>query len=188
MAKEIIKLVWAAFLFMLLVLYFKYHAVITPAQIAAFLQRNTNALILCYSLISVLRGLTLIPSTPFLLAGLILFPGARLLVFIITITSLFMSSSLIFFCSALLGFTDYFEKLHPDKINRIRTRLSRPSGSYFIFFWSFLPVTPTDLVCYVAGSLKIKYIHFIIPLMIGEIIICAIYSFINFTAYLSQLF
>jgi uncharacterized membrane protein YdjX (TVP38/TMEM64 family) len=43
--------------------------------------------------------------------------------------------------------------------------------------WSFLPVAPTDLICYVCGAMKISFGRFMAGVMLGEGAICATYIF-----------
>ena len=40
-----------------------------------------------------------------------------------------------------------------------------------------LPISPTDLIVYVAGSIKLPFRKVIIPVLIGEGVIVAIYVF-----------
>ena len=43
--------------------------------------------------------------------------------------------------------------------------------------WSFLLIVPTDVICYIAGILRMKYWKFIWAVAIGEGIICIILIF-----------
>jgi uncharacterized membrane protein YdjX (TVP38/TMEM64 family) len=52
---------------------------------------------------------------------------------------------------------------------------SRPTT--IVTAWSFLPIVPTDLICYVCGVMKIPFGRFMAGVLIGEGAICAIYIF-----------
>ena len=75
-----------------------------------------------------------------------------LLVLAVCLTGIVLSSSMIYFFSEFLGLNDYFERHKPELTHKIRARLEQPSGSVFVCLWSFVPLVPTDLVCYLAGS------------------------------------
>ena len=41
-------------------------------------------------------------------------------------------------------------------------------GVYIISFWSFFPILPVDVACYIAGTVRLPFIKYIIALTIGE--------------------
>lgn len=45
-------------------------------------------------------------------------------------------------------------------------------GFPFVCLWSFLIVVPTDLICYIAGTMKMPFHKFISAVTIGEGLIC----------------
>ena len=149
----------------------------TAANIAAFIHNFENEIFLVYLAISALRGFTLLPSTPLVLAGTLLYPNQPWLVLAISISGIFISSSLIYFCSEALGFSDYFERKKPAAVARIRRRLEHPYGLAFVAIWAFFPLVPTDAVCYVAGSTKVHFYRFMFAVLAGEIVLCSVYIF-----------
>ena len=48
-----------------------------------------------------------------------------------------------------------------------------------VIAWSFFPIAPTDLVCYVCGALKVDLKKCLLGVTIGEGAICAIYIFLG---------
>lgn len=82
-----------------------------------------------------------------------------------------------FYLADKLGFSTYFERNYPEKILLVREKLSGRNGFLFITLWAFAPFTPTDLVCYVAGSVRMRFINLIVPLLTGEAFICGFYIF-----------
>jgi uncharacterized membrane protein YdjX (TVP38/TMEM64 family) len=44
-----------------------------------------------------------------------------------------------------------------------------------IVWWSLLPFTPTDLICYIAGTLKVNIHKMLLGVLVGETIICSVY-------------
>jgi uncharacterized membrane protein YdjX (TVP38/TMEM64 family) len=126
---------------------------------------------------SVLRGFTLLPSTPLVIAGTMLFPGQSVAVLAVSMTGIVLSSSMIYFFSDLLGFSDFFEARKPDLIHRIKVRLEHPLGVAFVAAWAFFPLVPTDLVCYAAGTTRMNFLRFIAAVFVGELILCLVYVY-----------
>ena len=184
--KKIIAIIWILFLIFCVGFILTYPEFFTPQSIADFLTQFKNTILIMYFVISILRGLTLIPSSPFVLAGTILFPGEPFLVLTISILGIIFSSAMIYYFSEYLGFGDYLKRKHPTRIVKIQHQLQKPTGLLFVCLWSFLPFLPTDAICYVAGMLKINFVKFMAAMAIGELILCAIYVF--FYSYLHNFF
>lgn len=157
--------------------YIVYPQEFTAEKIAAFLLRFQGEMWLVYLVLSSLRGLTLLPSTPMVIAGTILFPTQPFAVLIVCLAGIFLSSSMIYFFSEFLGFHEYFEGHKPELTHRLKTRLERPSGFVFVALWAFFPVVPTDLVCYLAGTTAMNYWKFIGAVIAGETVLCTFYVY-----------
>lgn len=127
-----------------------------------------------YLLFSCLRGFTLIPATVLIVAGLPFIPP--LLLFVLTIIGIGASAASIYYFSEVMGLDHLFENKHKDKVDKVREVLSRHQFP-IIIGWSFFPLVPTDLICYVSGTLRIGFVKFLTAVLIGEGVICAIYVF-----------
>jgi uncharacterized membrane protein YdjX (TVP38/TMEM64 family) len=149
----------------------------TAEKIASFISESQTSIWIIYLAMSALRGLTLLPSTPLVLAGTLLYPHEPWLVLTISLAGILMSSSMIYFFSEALGLTEYFERSKPKAVARIRRRLEEPAGLVFVGLWAFFPLVPTDVVCYVAGSTKMNFAKFIFAVFTGEAVLCSIYVF-----------
>jgi len=149
----------------------------TAPKIAEFLLRFQGEIWLVYLALSALRGLTLLPSTPLVIAGTLLFPNQPFAVLTVSIVGIMLSSSMIYFFSDLLGFSDYFENHKPGLTHRIKSRLEHPAGFAFVAIWAFFPLVPTDLVCYVAGTTKMNFLKFIAAVFAGELVLCILYIY-----------
>ena len=66
----------------------------------------------------------------------------------------------------------------PKQIQKIRDFLAK-NELPIVIGWSFTPFLPTDLICYVCGSMEIDIRKFLIGILIGEGIACAIYIFLG---------
>jgi len=147
----------------------------TPGQIAADLQQFEHGLLLLYLLASVIRALVPIPSTPFVLAGCLMFPARPGLVLAISLGGIALSATLIYHFAGLLGLDEWFETRHPDQSRRMLQWLSGPWGFWALVGWAFFPLAPTDLACYLAGSLKLPFGRYLAAVCLGELLVCAGY-------------
>ncbi|MCY2970216.1 MAG: VTT domain-containing protein [Planctomycetota bacterium] len=128
-------------------------------------------------MISFLRGFTLIPSTPFVIAGVLLFPENKIIVLLISLGGILFSATLLYYLSEFLGFDSYFEKIAPERVIQITTKIDSPWGFLFVVLWAFFPLAPTDLVCYIAGTARMNFLRFILAVALGELIICLFYTY-----------
>lgn len=120
------------------------------------------------------RGFTLMPVTPLVLAGVPFLPPTPL--FVLTIIGIAISSASIYFASGLFGLDERLARSHPERVEQVRAALERRQLP-IIIGWSFLPFAPTDLVCYVCGVMKVNFARFLLGVCIGEGAICAIYIY-----------
>jgi uncharacterized membrane protein YdjX (TVP38/TMEM64 family) len=177
LTRLILLFLWAAVILTAVALYLSRPTEFTAANIAAFIHNFENEILIVYLAISALRGFTLLPSTPLVLAGTMLYPDQPWLVLAISMSGILISSILIYFFSEALGFTHYFETKKPTAVASIRRRLEHPWGLAFIALWAFFPLVPTDAVCYVAGSTKVSFYKFLLAVFAGELVLCSLYIF-----------
>ena len=130
--------------------------------------------LLIYFILGVVRGLTLVPLTPLLLAGILVFPPGPL--FLVTMAGMLISSVVVYYWSKFLGFDQYFQEKYPQQLHKIKTALQK-NELPVIVIWAFLPFAPTDIICYACEILKIKLWKCLLGVTIGEGVICAIYIF-----------
>ena len=157
--------------------YFIHPQFFTPQSLAVFLQRFEGLIWFAFLTVSILRGFTLLPSTPLVIAGTLLFPSQPYLVLAVSIVGILLSSSMIYWFSDLLGFSEFFEHRKPEMIHKLKVKLEHPFGFAFVALWAFFPLVPTDLVCYVAGVTRMNFGKFIFSIGSGETILCLIYIF-----------
>ncbi len=130
-----------------------------------------------YIVISFIRGFFLIPSTPFVLLGIALFPTEPWHVLGVSMAGVVFSASLLYFFSDSIGFSKYLEEKYPDRIGWVQEKLSGNRALVFIYLWSIFPLVPTDLICYVAGILKLKYWKLVSGVFGGEMTLNTFYVF-----------
>jgi uncharacterized membrane protein YdjX (TVP38/TMEM64 family) len=127
-----------------------------------------------YLILGCVRGFTLIPSTSLVLAAVAFFPPVPL--FVLTLVGILVSSASIYRLSASLHFYDVFERRHKARVERVRALLERHELP-IIIGWSFFPLAPTDLICYVCGVLEVNLAKCLLGVCIGEGAICGLYIF-----------
>lgn len=131
---------------------------------------------LVYLIFGCLRGFTLIPSTTLVLAALPFFSPGWL--FALTLIGILISSASIYLFSEWLKLDELIARKHAYRLNQLQRVLAKYELPVIIG-WSFFPLAPTDLICYVCGALRVDFRKFLLGVGIGEGLICALYIFVG---------
>src|SRR4051812_1124991 len=134
------------------------------SQLAHALAWGPAPLYAVYIALGAVRGFTLVPSTTLVLAALPFVPPGPLL--LCTLAGIAISSASIYYFSAALRIDERVAKKHPEKIARLTNLVNRYEMP-IIIGWSFFPLVPTDLICYVCGVLRVRFWKFLIGVTIG---------------------
>src|SRR6185295_10978783 len=129
-----------------------------------------------YLLLGSIRGLSFVPSAGLMLLALPFFPPMHL--FALTLLGILISSTSIYYFSRSLHLAEYFEHKHKPRIDGMRAVLQK-NPTMIVIAWSFFPLAPTDLICYLCGVMRVRFDRFILGVLIGEGAICAIYVFLG---------
>jgi len=129
------------------------------------------ALIIYFLLLSV-RGLTMIPSTPLLLAGVLIFDPVEL--FFVNMAGILSSSTIVYYFSRYLGFDSYFETKYGKYVRKIKKNLTDKELPVIVG-WSFFPLVPTDLIVYVGSSLRVPVLKCLLGVFMGESVLNMFY-------------
>jgi len=156
----------------LYLVFFQRDLILTHLQAATTTSIVTGGAL--YLLLGCLRGFTLIPATSLVLVGIIFFPPWPL--FLLTLVGILASSASIYYFAGALHLEDLLRQKHAHHLDRVRALLNR-YGLPMIAAWAFFPLAPTDLICYLAGVLRIRIWICLLGVAIGEGAICAIYIF-----------
>lgn len=133
-----------------------------------------------YLLIGALRAFTLVPATfPLVIAMPFFDPWVMLA---LTLPCIAISSSICYWFAEALHMDELFERKYPRQIQKLKELLGRYELP-IIIGWSFFLFLPTDVLCYVCGSLKIDFKKFLLGIMIGEGVVYAIYIFVGHWAF-----
>ena len=169
-----------------LVLFFT-HRYISVSQITAFIQKFNTELLLVYFIVSMVRGWFLMPSTPFILSGVLLFPDQPFTVLGISMLGIMFSAASIYYLSDWLGIGKILTRKYESKIEAMKRKINSKKGMLFVTGWAFFPLAPTDLICFAAGAVRMKIEKFLAGIFIGELPIVAFYVFAGDFALLNLL-
>ena len=135
-----------------------------------------------YLVLGCIRGFTLVPATSLVLAGMLVLPPGPL--YVLTIAGIVVSSAAVYYFAEAMRFDEFFERRYARQVAQLRGLLRRRELP-IVILWSFFPLAPTDMVCYVCGALKVDLKKCLLGVVIGEGAICAIYIFMG--TYLASL-
>ena len=127
-----------------------------------------------YFLIGAFRAFTLVPATFPLLIAMPFFDPWVLLA--LTLPCIAISSSVCYFFAEAIHMDEVFERKYPKQIQKLK-QLLQAYELPIIIGWSFFLLLPTDLLCYVCGSLKINFKKFLFGIVVGEGTVYAAYVF-----------
>lgn len=165
---------WGSIVVISLFLYFLKPEWFDPFTLRQFFSDNLIVSLLMYFIVSTLRGFTLIPSTPLVLAGILVFPPLPL--FLVNQLAVYTSSAIVYLMSRQVRFDHFFHERYPKQVERL-TRLLHKRELLVISLWGFAPFVPTDMIVYVCSVLRIRLWKTLLGVSIGEGVICAIYIF-----------
>lgn len=166
--------IWLLVLAIILTLYIINKDWFDISFLRAFVDDHKILVIAIYLFILTLIGLTFLPSTPFAMAGLLIFPAME--AYIINMAGIITSTAIVYYFTRYLGLDKWIETKYPNKIEKTRKALSKKELP-IIIAWSFFPVVPTDLIIYVGSSLRISYLKCVTGVFIGEGLLNALYIF-----------
>ena len=165
---------WLAVSLALTVLYVRRPELIDPANLVDVLRQSGPFVLLAYVVVSVLRPVTLVPSTVLIVAGTLLFPERYALVFAVSLAAVVASAAIIYYFFDFLGLAELFERRHAARVRWLEEQV-RARGFWIVAGWSAFPFVPTDVICYAAGSLRMPVGKFLLGVTVGEIPIVAFY-------------
>lgn len=123
-----------------------------------------------------LRSFTLIPATSLVILGTVFLPPAIL--FPLTLVGILASSAAVYYFAEALHLDEVFARRHAAELARVRGLLER-HGFPIVVGWAFFPLVPTDLICYLAGVIRMPIAKLLLGVGLGEGAICAVYIFVG---------
>jgi len=129
-----------------------------------------------YLALGCLRSFTLIPATSLVILGTVFLPPA--LLFPLTLVGILASSAAVYYFAEALHLDELLQRKHGEQLARVRGLLER-HGFPIVVGWAFFPLVPTDLICYLAGVIRMPIAALLLGVGLGEGAICGIYIFVG---------
>ncbi len=174
--KKILLAIWLLLITIAVSCYVLFPAYFTVTSIRETLQNYHGSILLAYLGISLARGFFFIPSSPFVLAGALLFPMHPWLVVLISITGVLFGSCYIYFFTEYLEIEKIFRKNFTARFEKVKNGMAQ-YGFWIVVAWAFIPVVPTDLISYTAGVTRMPFWKFALGVFLGELPLVGLYVF-----------
>ncbi len=176
---RIVNYLWVLAALVVFVLWLQDPGLFTQESMAARIESWGPWVFGAFIGVSLVRGLFLVPSTPVILTGGMLFPESLPTVFVISMVGIVMSATVIYLLPGVGGYDDLLERRYPEKTAHVKTLLVKPHTFWVVVGWSFFPFVPTDVICYVAGLVGMSYRRMIFALLLGEVPLVLGYLFLT---------
>jgi len=173
--RKILLLVWLALLASALYIY-GFHRDALQRLLLQLSDSPPSWVYAVYLALSCVRGFTLVPATYLVVAGMLVLPPVPL--YALTLVGIVVSSTAVYYFAEAMEFDRFFERRYAPQVARLRALMTRRELP-IVVAWSFFPIAPTDLVCYVCGALKVDLKKCLLGVTLGEGTICAIYIFLG---------
>jgi uncharacterized membrane protein YdjX (TVP38/TMEM64 family) len=85
--------------------------------------------------------------------------------------SVLLSATLLYYLSDWMGFSEHLQRKYPHKMDYVRRKLEHPMSFLLVVAWSFFPLVPTDLMCYLARLVQMRYRVLILGVFVGELVL-----------------
>ena len=167
-------IIWIIVIIVTLVLYYSNRELFDISFLREYVLDHKALVQSLYLTILTFIGLTFIPSTPFAVAGVLLFPPLE--AYTINLIGILTSSLVVYYFTQYLRLGPWLESKYPEKIEKIKKAL-RKKELPIIAGWSFFPVVPTDLIIYVSSTLTVPFWKCALGIIIGEGTLNALYIF-----------
>ena len=174
MIRRIALGLWLFLVFVLSILYAFHPDLLRPETLVSMLDGSGQSALLAYVILSIVRAFTLIPSTVMILVGMLLFPDRPIFVMTSSLVGIVASSAVVYFFFEFLGLGDFFELRHAKRVRWLKDLIGK-RGFLIVVAWSAFPLVPTDVICYVAGSLRMHVWTFLFGVALGELPLVAFY-------------
>lgn len=172
--KTVLKYVWIILLVTSLSTYFIYPELFTASFIKESLNNNASAILWTYLLFTCLRTIFFIPSTAALIIGIALYPDSLSFLLIVNMIGIILGGILLYFAGNYFTPEKFFSAKKMKSLPKVKEKINK-YGFGIVLGWSFFPLVPTDLICFVSGATKMSFHKFIVALFIGEILLVSLY-------------
>ena len=172
--KKYLRWTWIVLILIAVTLFLIYPNSFTAESLKTVLNDNSSLILLAFLMLSCIRALFFLPSTLFVIMGTVLYPDEPVFVLIVSMIGILIGASLVYKAASILTPEQLFRGKNLTRMEGVRSKMEK-YGFSIVLLWSFFPAVPTDLICYVAGTIKMSFWKFILAVFLGEIILVSIY-------------
>lgn len=172
--KKYLRWTWIVLILIAVTLFLIYPNSFTAESLKTILNDNSSLILLAFIVLSCIRALFFLPSTLFVLMGTVLYPDEPVFVLIVSMIGILIGASLVYKAASILTPEQLFRGKNLTRMQGVRSKMEK-YGFSIVLLWSFFPAVPTDLICYVAGTIKMSFWKFILAVFLGEIVLVGIY-------------
>lgn len=155
---------------------FLFHRHATQQELRSLMSMSLWVAGVIYLILNVLRGFIFLPAFPLVLIGIAFFPPIPL--FLLTLTGILVPAVFIYWFPAAFHFKESLGERYNAIMEKVERWLKKGEMPVLIA-WSFLPFTPTNVIIYVAGLLKLSFRKVMIGVAVGSGANCALYIFLG---------
>lgn len=174
--KTALKYVWICLLVTILLIYLFKPATFSIEGFKSFFHENESFIFIGYVILVLIRSLFFIPATVLLILGMALYPDDFWFLLIINLIGVLVGATLIYKAGKLFTAEDFFSAKHQKQLPKVKNKINE-YGFGIVLLWSFFPLVPTDIVCYISGATHMKYLKFIVAVFAGEIVLISTYLY-----------
>lgn len=167
--KRLVAWLWMGLILWVLLFLAVRPEVLSAEGLTRFFEQFEGHIWWAYVAIFMVRGIFLIPSTPFVLAGALLFPDQAIWVVLVSLAAVLSSATFLYYWADWIGIGRYLDEKYPKQSERVQYLLNKPYALLLVVGWSFFPLVPTDLICYIARIVGMRYGLMILGILLGEL-------------------
>lgn len=178
LSQKIAVVLWASLFALTLGLILSRPDLLDADNLKAFIEANADSLKLFYFGACFIRCFTLIPATPFIISGVLLFPDNLGYVLLVCMTTAMIAAVIHFYFSKYLELDKLLEKRFGKYFEKAKNAM-RKNGFLYVFLWSIAPFAPSEVIYYIAGLVGMKFSKFILSVFLGEAVILWVYIYVG---------
>ena len=172
--KKYLRWTWITLILITVTFFLIFPDSFTAESLKTLLHENSSLILIVFIALSCIRALFFLPSTLFVLMGTVLYPVDPVFVLIVSMIGILIGATLVYKAAAIFTPEQLFKGKNLTRMEGVRRKMDK-YGFSIVLLWSFFPAVPTDLICYVAGTIKMAFWKFIFAVFLGEIILVSIY-------------
>ncbi len=166
--------VWLFFVLCIVMLYLFKPEYFQLEILQKYVKQYLLIVTIIYFILITIRGVVFFPGTPLLLAGATIFDPTT--AYLYNLFGIASSTAVVYYFARYLRLGQIIERKYTKKVEILKQKLQ---GKHLpiLIGWSFFPLVPTDVIVFVASSLKVPVWKCVVGVLVGQSIIYFFYVF-----------